>query len=95
MYFWGGASDQNKRLLRPNEAVQWYAMRYWKERGMDHYDMGGGGDYKRKYGGEELSVPWLRKSKYPLFPAARNLARVAFRLGQRMKGMGSATPEHD
>ena len=46
MYFWGGAGNHEYQHLRPNEAIHWYAMRYWKERGIAKYDMGGGGEYK-------------------------------------------------
>jgi len=81
MYFWGGASQSDSLGYRPNEALQWYAMRYWKARGMCQYDMGGGGDYKRKYGGYEIAVPWIRKSKYPGLPALREAVKqmVAWR----------------
>ena len=58
-YFWGGASWREHQILQPNEAIFWHAMRYWKERGVMTFDMGGGGDYKRKYGGAELVVPHL------------------------------------
>jgi len=43
MYFWGGASRTEYRHLRPNETIQWYAMRFWKSRGIAKYDMGGAG----------------------------------------------------
>ena len=33
MHFWGGASWKKSQILRPNEMLHWYAMRYWKERG--------------------------------------------------------------
>jgi len=75
MYFWGGASVSDSLGSRPNEALQWYAMRYWKARGICRYDMGGGGEYKRKFGGYEIAVPWIRKSKYPGFPALREVVR--------------------
>jgi hypothetical protein len=75
MYFWGGASWREYQLLRPNEAIHWYAMKYWKQRGMRVYDMGGGGEYKRKFGGYEIQVPWVRISKYPWIPPMRELSR--------------------
>ena len=85
MYFWGGASRQAFQAFRPNEAIQWYAMRYWKHQGMDRYDMGGGGDYKRKYGGYEITVPWLRKSKYPRIKALRELAKHMISSRQKVR----------
>lgn len=75
MYFWGGASWRVWQHLRPNEAVQWFAMRYWKAKGISKYDMGGSGEYKRKYGGDQLAVPWGRKSKYAVFENLRSVAR--------------------
>ena len=36
--------------VRPNEAIHWYALRYWKARGMEWHDWGGGMKYKEKYG---------------------------------------------
>lgn len=87
MYFWGGASWQATQGYRPNEALHWYAMRYWKARGMKFYDMGGGGDYKRKFGGREIKVPWVRASKYPGVPFVRGLAKHLFSWRQRALGM--------
>jgi hypothetical protein len=86
MYFWGGASWRSHQHLRPNEAVQWFAMRYWRERGMTRYDMVGGGEYKRKYGGYEIAVPWVRRSRFAALEHLRNSARRAYALRQRLLG---------
>jgi CelD/BcsL family acetyltransferase involved in cellulose biosynthesis len=88
MYFWGGASRTEYRHLRPNEAIQWFAMRYWKNRGIAKYDMGGAGEYKEKYGGKNIAVPWVRQSRNGLLAASRDLARWSFDLRQRFKGIG-------
>jgi predicted N-acyltransferase len=76
-YFWGGASEREHQILRPNEAIFWYAIRWWREQGMTTLDLGGGGEYKRKYGPREVRVPFLRVSRFRGLPAARELARVA------------------
>jgi CelD/BcsL family acetyltransferase involved in cellulose biosynthesis len=73
-YFWGGASRRSHQILRPNEAVFWYAMRYWRARGVTRMDLGGGGDYKRKYGPRELSVPFLRTARVPGLLTLRDAA---------------------
>ena len=86
MYFWGGASWRKYQILQPNEAVHWFAMRYWKERGMSLCDMGGGGEYKRKYGGIDIQVPWFRKSKNPAYAALRSAAQSMQRIRQRVRG---------
>jgi hypothetical protein len=88
MYFWGGASWRRYQGLRPNEAIQWFAMRYWKARGITKYDMGGGGEYKRKYGGQEITVPWGRRSRYLVFDRLRDLGKALFLAKQRIHGLG-------
>lgn len=75
VFFWSGASWRWGQLLRPNEALHWFAMRYWKERGVSRYDMGGPADYKRKYGGNSFVIPWCRCSRYPGLELLRNVAR--------------------
>jgi CelD/BcsL family acetyltransferase involved in cellulose biosynthesis len=75
MYFWGGASWQADQILRPNEAIFWYAMGYWKRRGIEAFDLGGGGEYKRKYGGEALVLPHFMRSRYPVLGAMREVVR--------------------
>jgi hypothetical protein len=87
MYFWGGASWKASQGYRPNEALHWYAMRYWKAQGLRRYDMGGGGEYKRKFGGREIRVPWLRASKYPGIPLVRDLAKHVFSWRQSAMGL--------
>ena len=86
MYFWGGASWRNHQLMRPNEAIHWYAMRIGKQKGIRTYDMGGGGEYKRKYGGCEIEVPWFRKSKYPWVRYLRGMAQHSHKARQKCIG---------
>jgi len=86
MYFWGGASWRQDQPLRPNELIQWYAIKYWKERGINRYDMGGGGEYKRKYGGSEIAIPWFRKSKYHSISTLRNVAQKIIKTRQIILG---------
>ncbi len=95
MYFWGGASRTEYRHLRPNEAIQWYAMRHWKSLGITKYDMGGGGEYKEKYGGREIAVPWVRQSRNGLLAALREAARWSFDLRQRIRGMGKSASKSE
>jgi CelD/BcsL family acetyltransferase involved in cellulose biosynthesis len=85
-YFWGGASWRADQIVRPNEAIFWHAMRYWRARGMRVLDMGGGGDYKRKYGPVELSVPFFRRGRVPGVLALRDGARIAHAAAQRLRG---------
>ena len=86
MYFWGGASWRHSQPLRPNEALQWQAMKIGKRKGICIYDMGGGGEYKRKYGGNEIEVPWFGKSKYPWVRYLRDMAQQGHKMSQ--EGLG-------
>jgi len=86
MYFFGGASWTKYQILRPNEAIQWFAIRYWKYKGISKYDMGGGGDYKMKYGGKTIVIPWGRKSKFTILENLRNIGQLAVNAKQRING---------
>jgi hypothetical protein len=86
MHFLAGASWREHQRLNPNEPLVWYAMRYWKERGVQTCDLGYLLDYKRKYGGSERQIPFLRKSRSPTVAAMRNLAESAFATRQRLRG---------
>jgi hypothetical protein len=85
-YFWGGASWRADQHMRPNELLWWYAVRYWKARGIEVLDFGGGGDYKRKYGPRELTVPFFRASRWPALAGLRGAAERGFALQQRARG---------
>ena len=84
LHFWGGASWRKYQILRPNEAIQWEAMKIGRQKGLQRYDMGGQREYKRKYGGAEIEVPWFRKSKYPWIRYLRDIAQRSHKLGQTM-----------
>lgn len=86
-YFWGAASWRRHQILRPNELLLWSAMLHWKARGMRTFDMGGAGDYKRKYGPAEITVPWVRTSRYPILPLLRGAAANAVRVRQRFNAL--------
>jgi hypothetical protein len=85
--FWGNASVRAEQHRRPNEALNWHAMRYWKRRGAEVFDWGGGGDYKIKYGCAPIQVPRVRASKHALFARARDAALKAFEGRQRLLGL--------
>ena len=91
-YFWGGASWRRDQHLRPNEALMWYAIRYWKHRGMRRFDFAGAGDYKRKFGPHEISIPWIGISRYPVLFTMRNGLMLASRLRQRWHGVWQTIP---
>jgi hypothetical protein len=84
--FWGSASFRSSQILRPNELIQWYAMRYWKQRGVEIYDWGGEAAYKVKYGCVRHRVPWFTKSRNELVSKLRHEARRMFERKQRFLG---------
>lgn len=73
-HFWGGASIREHQILRPNEMVFWTAMRWAREQGCSSLDLGGGGEYKLRYGARELRVPRFRCSRVPLLAHLRDVA---------------------
>jgi hypothetical protein len=78
-YFWGGASLASHRIMRPNEAIFWRAIRHFRERGVALFDFGGGGDFKRKFGGPERLIPYVRKSRIPGLLTLRNAAAYVYK----------------
>lgn len=84
--FWGNASFRSGQILRPNELIHWYVMRYWKRRGIETYDWGGEGSYKEKYGCTLHRVPWFSKSRYKAISKLRNEAKKMFERKQRLLG---------
>ena len=83
---WSGASWRTYQHLRPNELLVWETIRYWKNRSVQFLDMGGAGEYKRRYGGYKISVPWVRTSRYSVLPLLRNGAALAVKTRQRWLG---------
>jgi len=88
--FWMGASHRDKQALLPNEALMWTALRTWRDRGAVTFDFGGGGQYKQKYGGTPVSVPWFRCSRFGVLEHGRTGVQKAVRLAQRRAGRTAA-----
>ena len=93
--FWGNASFRHSQNFRPNELLHWHAMRYWKARGVEIFDWGGGGEYKEKYGVKPISVPWFRKSRYRVIAGLRQQSKKIFRLKQRFLGTLQTISSHE
>jgi len=92
--FWGGASWRAHQKLYPNEPLMWYAMRYWKARGVKTLDFGGGGAYKEKFGPTAVKLTRFMRSRIGLLISARHAARQAVRAKQRLRArlMSPAEP---
>ncbi len=82
VFAWGAASWRHFSQVKPNELLQWYAIRYWKARGMCTFDLVGRGDYKLKYGSHPIVAPWVRKSRNPGIAFLRSSAEEMFRAAQ-------------
>ncbi len=79
---WGAAFDRAHADSHPNEFLHWEAMRYWRSKGILSYDMGGGGDYKAKYGGVEVPTYKFHRSRYRLLRLGRSAIRRLVRARQ-------------
>ena len=85
-FFWGNASYRAAQLLRPNETLHWYAMRYWKAHGIESFDWGGGGTYKEKYGPRPTQTVWFTKSRYKALHLLRDTAKALAGAKQNLLG---------
>lgn len=72
------SSLKHRNEYRPNEALIWYAIKYWKRRGAKVFDYGGGGEYKKKYGCHrvEYCIPYY--TRIPGLILLKNLFYKAF-----------------
>ncbi|HWH60048.1 MAG TPA: GNAT family N-acetyltransferase [Terriglobales bacterium] len=84
--FWGNASVRSGQHLRPNQAMHWYAIRYWRAHGAECFDWGGGGTYKEKYGSQKILVHRFCKSRTFILPVLRDQAYTLFKCKQRIRG---------
>ncbi|MGA8213701.1 MAG: GNAT family N-acetyltransferase [Candidatus Sulfotelmatobacter sp.] len=91
--FWGGSSYADTHALRPNEALHWYALCYWKRSGAEVFDWGGGGIYKERFGPRPIAIPWFYKSKFKLLGALRSQAQQFAAARQRLIGRLCHAPE--
>jgi CelD/BcsL family acetyltransferase involved in cellulose biosynthesis len=86
-YFFGGASVREQQILRPNEAVFWYAMRWWRDRGVTTFDFGGGGDYKLRYGGTPVTTVAFHLSRVPWLSTVRPVVRSLAAQRRRVRAL--------
>lgn len=87
LYSWGSASWPHENRWRPNELVDWYAMRQAKRQGMHTYDLAGLADYKRKFGTIEVTMPHLLRPRYAGLLHVRQMAAQMFWMGRKMAAL--------
>ncbi len=83
---WGAAFYRSRGDLHPNEFLHWETIRYWLGRGMAIYDMGGGGEYKVKYGGVEVPSVHVHRSRLAVMRYGRSAVRALVRTRQIAAG---------
>jgi lipid II:glycine glycyltransferase (peptidoglycan interpeptide bridge formation enzyme) len=86
VFGWGAASWRQYQKLQPNELIFWHVLRYWKARGLQICDLGGGAHFFKRFGCHDICVPRFAKSRLPLVPQARDAARTLVRVRQRLLG---------
>ncbi len=86
MFHWGAASWRHYSQVRPNEPLVWYAIKYWKARGIRTFELIGRGDYKLKFGSQPIVIPWVRISRNRTISLLRTSAQQAFSTAQSAVG---------
>jgi hypothetical protein len=56
------------------------------------FDLGGGADYKRKFGGPRTLIPYVRKSRVPGMLALRDLAAYVYKRRAMRAGRPAPRP---
>jgi hypothetical protein len=93
--FWGNGSIRDMLHLRPNQVIHWYAMRYWKARGVRYHAWGGGGSYKESYGPEPLQYLRSYKGAVPGLAQIRQpAAKLYYWLRAKRLGLKSSSGDH-
>ncbi|MGO9122102.1 MAG: GNAT family N-acetyltransferase [Desulfomonilaceae bacterium] len=86
VFGWGAASWRHFSQVRPYEMLIWYAIKYWKERGISTLELVGRGDYKLKFGSRPIVIPRLRKSRNRAISFLRNSAETVLWKAQHTVG---------
>lgn len=79
MNSFGSASYGKYLRLNPNELARYYIMCQAAQKGAKYYDMTGGGTYKSKFGGEEITTYRIIYDRFNLYKL-RNLAKKLIKL---------------
>lgn len=73
-FFMMGASLRPYQQYRPNEYMIYTAMKYWRDRGCEVFDMVGIRPYKKKFGSWEERYPIIIVPKYKILYYLKNIA---------------------
>ncbi len=72
---WGLAMDRSDDDLNPAQLLWWETIRHWRDRHVSFFDMGGGGEYKAKYGSVETVTAHFLRSRWPILQVGRSTVR--------------------
>ena len=75
---WGTASYRNFQHLSPNEALRFEAIKYWRAKGFDLFEMGGGADYKQKFRPQEHFCVKIIASKFEFLTKGKAVFKKAY-----------------
>lgn len=88
-FFASNASLTESLQYNANQALMWYAIKYWKSKGISILDFAGRADYKKNYGPELRGTPtvvWAkRKYEYLIIMWLRNMYYNSFRIRYKVK----------
>ena len=73
-FFMMGASLRPYQNYRPNEYMIYTAMKYWRDRGCEVFDMVGIRPYKKKFGSWEVHYPIIVVPKFKVLYLLKNIA---------------------
>lgn len=90
-FFASNASLTDALKYNANQALMWYAMKYWKAKGIRTLDFAGRADYKKNFGPELKGTPtvvWAKHEwEYKLVLWLREKYYGSFRLKYKLKEM--------
>jgi CelD/BcsL family acetyltransferase involved in cellulose biosynthesis len=72
---WGLAMDRSDDDLNPAQLLWWETIRHWRDRQVSLFDMGGGGEYKERYGPVETVTAHFLRSRWPILHVGRTAVR--------------------
>ena len=84
---WGAAWYRAGAELHPIQLFWWEAMRYWRDRGVVRYDMGGAGAYKERYGAILTPTAHFYCSRFAFLRQGRAGVRGLVRARQILAGL--------
>lgn len=85
-YSWATASYRELQHYRPNEAIRWYGIRYWKEHGFTEFDLVGFRQYKMKFSPYEYEYPRIIMTRFKILIRFRKIAKNLIQIIRKYKG---------